>query len=620
MEAGKREEGEGSHARTSPEAIRAALAANQTQAAASWKEADTALKHALRSKKRHQEQQRQQEEEEEDEDSDNCFPRDSQQRTAKGAGSHHHVSREASTTQTRARRTRAMSVPGDAAVFRERAKQLRSKAEDARLRLVDHERRRLRLKIAGIVRDVDQRVRLHQHQEKARKFREARHKDGRGPLPQLGDANAFALGLPPTNSSVGEGSFISHTRRGPLGASPRRTAIMDALTLKELEMLRHGTNFFFTRDSGTSEAPDDEEEEGSEEETNNAAGLGAEGSAALDNGLEVLLEFFTPGRDDKEIPIERFAQKLRAQLADPLELAISDATSSSAARPSKPPSPPPGWEPKERMPCQGRRPAEKKDEASPTFAKVREVYNRRNAADARWFEERQQAMAERASLNAFRASEQERERRLEILNRKELHALRMQETEVRKAALDEDMLRRAEQRELKIAQSLSQASELATDAVEATRDKASMMLDKWHDGVVRSERYLHEKDRRMIAKAERDWGDYSMRLWKIGMERHEQQESITRQSGVLRAKVQNSLITTLAARRRERSASIAEAVEERQQAAAERRAMIQARYSLVDRAFGSQANAADAKHRWAALERRDEPWQQAMRSQSEPAL
>jgi len=611
MELSSRGEGEGSLALTSPEAIRAGLAADQTQAAKSWKEADRALKRTLRSKQKQQEQQ-----EQDSDDAPSCGP----QQAAEDNGTYRHSPGEALTTGARARRTRAMSVPGDANVFRERARQLRSKADNARLRLVDHERRRLRLKIAGILRDVGQRIRLHKHQEKARKFREARHRDGRGPLPQLGDANVFVLSLPPEVSAASKSSHTSHTSTGLLGASPRRTAIMDALTLEELEMLRHATNFFFTTDLSTPVAsPPDHGSGGLEDESNTAAGLGADGFADLDNGLQELVEFFTPGNDDKEIPIERFSQRLRAQLADPLERIINDATS-TATRPSGPPLPPPNWDQGERMPCQGRQPAERSDAASPTFAKVREVYKRRDVADAHWFEERHQTMAERAALNAFRASEQDRERKLEVLNRKELHALRMQQTEDRKAALDEDMRQRAEQRELKIAQSLWHASEHADDAVEAKRNKATMSLDKWHGGVVRSERYLHQKDRQMIEEAERKWGQYSMRLWKMGMERHENQESVSRQSGVLRAKVQNSLRGMLAERRCEHAVSIAEALEERQQAAAERRAKVHARYRLVDRAFGPQSCSIDAKNHWATADRRDESWQRTSRSRSEPAL
>jgi len=395
---------------------------------------------------------------------------------------------------------------------------------------------------------------------------------------------------------------------------------MDALTLEELEMLRHETNFFFTRDQAIPVgSPTHQGNGGLEDENNTAGGIGADGSADLDNGLEVLIEFFTPGRDDKEIPVEKFSQKLRAQLVDPLERMIHNATS-TAARPSRPPSPPPGWEQGERMPCQGRRPAERMDDASPTFAKVREIYNRRNAADARWAEERHQAMAKRAALNAFRAAEQGRERKFAALNRKELHALRMQETEDRKAALDDDMRQRTEQHELKIAQSLWQASEQAAEAVEATRDKATMMLAKWHRGVVRSESYLQEKDRCIIEEAERKWGQYTTRLWRIGMERHERQESITRQSGMLRVRIQNSFVATLAQRRREHSASQAEALEERQQGAAERRAKVHARYNLEERAFGPKSRAFDAKHQRATSDRGDKSWHRPLRSHSEPTL
>merc|ERR1712048_189140 len=97
------------------------------------------------------------------------------------------------------------------------------------------------------------------------------------------------------------------------------------------------------------------------------------------------------------------------------------------------------WNPLERMPCQGRHPAVRSDMPSPTLMKVREVYNRRDEADARWVDDRREAMVRRFALNDFKAQEQLRERQLETIKQKELHKVRMLEAQEKKEMYDAEL-------------------------------------------------------------------------------------------------------------------------------------------------------------------------------------
>merc|ERR550537_974255 len=133
------------------------------------------------------------------------------------------------------------------------------------------------------------------------------------------------------------------------------------------------------------------------------------------------------------------------------------------------------------MPCLGRHPPVRKDEESPTLAKVREVYQRRDEQDAQWVDERREGIARRLALNAFKAREQQRELLLQDFKQKELHKVRMLQAEEKKAMMDYEIVERTEVMGIQKIHRLMVANERAERFKEEKRENVSASLQSWQD-------------------------------------------------------------------------------------------------------------------------------------------
>eukprot|EP00439_Symbiodinium_sp_Y106_P048388 s3120_g6.t1 len=116
--------------------------------------------------------------------------------------------------------------------FLERARLMRCRASDAGKKLKDHAKRRLRIKITDIFKEVGRRQSLRQSQEKVRKFREDLHQRGFGPNASTGDADFFALGIGAATDSYED------------DATPRRRCLLESLSLEELAMVRANPRWY----------------------------------------------------------------------------------------------------------------------------------------------------------------------------------------------------------------------------------------------------------------------------------------------------------------------------------------------------------------------------------------
>merc|ERR1719247_4041227 len=115
----------------------------------------------------------------------------------------------------------------------------------------DHGRRKLRAKIAGVLLEVRKRQVLHEQQERQRKFREERFARGVGPPPELGDSTQEALGLSLFEESSDDVPMPAESKVALL----RRTALLDSLSLHELDMMRKAPEWFFSGPAITLAAP-----------------------------------------------------------------------------------------------------------------------------------------------------------------------------------------------------------------------------------------------------------------------------------------------------------------------------------------------------------------------------
>jgi len=351
--------------------------------------------------------------------------------------------------------------------------------------------------------------------------------------------------------------------------------------LEELDMLRRNTLFFFEGATVTALCTATLEAEAAEQ------------AIQVRLSLEPLVDFFTPAREDKNMPTGAYMRKLRNELEDSSANAASllaRAYTSKNNGSIESLQPPAGFDPSARMPCQGQLPAVREDRESPTLRKVKDVYGRRGEADARFMEGLQQAMVRREAQNAFKAAEQQRERQLEVFKQKELHKVRMLETEERKAMLDLEQQERVELLEVVKARRLRQAEAKAEDCVEERRDRATITLDRWRHGMERSQRYLREEQRWMIARSETKWGNYVARLWSLGLERHDTQQSHGQKNYMLKVRIQHAHSAQLAAKEKEDSESLKQVLEVKQQKAAERREKLRtSQYNFRERSLAPQA-------------------------------
>jgi len=312
-------------------------------------------------------------------------------------------------------------------------------------------------------------------------------------------------------------------------------------------------------------------------------------------------------------------------------------------------------EPVEMMPCLGRQPAVRSDELSPTLARVREVYNRRDVADARWVEEKREGMERRLAQNAFKAREQQRETQLQIFQQKELHKVRMLEAEERKAVFDAETKARMGLRGDVKSFRQELAAERAEDATETRRETARATLAKWEYGVHRSTNHLRRHEINTLRSATAKWDEYNHKLMSLAAKRHKlpdqplpasspqyghdtlarsdptssriaqwedkqeqlrgelSKETMSQKNDALRNKLKASVLAQREELRLQQSAELAKSIETKLAAAERRRQRgpLHMRYNLVEKALGNEALDFDVKHHSVAVDRRGESWQKS---------
>jgi hypothetical protein len=276
---------------------------------------------------------------------------------------------------------------------------------------------------------------------------------------------------------------------------------------------------------------------------------------------------------------------------------------------AEPPLPPP----MEMMPCLGRHPQIRCDHESPTLMKVREVYKRRDEQDARWVEERREAITRRIELNAFKAREQQRELMLQDFQQKELHKVRMLQAEEKKSMLEAERNERAQLLNIQKIHRLLAANERAEDITEDKRNLVSANLDEWQAGVAKAIHHTHRQEIELRKEGERRNQEYMERIMAIGEIRQQGNSNPQAQrNDQLKKNIQNSLRSQLAEQHHQENLARAELTKAKQEAATVRRhnAMHGNRFGFAESAFGARASGFDAKYHMVAVDRRANPWQQ----------
>lgn len=495
--------------------------------------------------------------------------------------------------------------------FSERAKHLRSRASDASNKLQDHAKRRLRKKVLDVLAEVSRRQLLERQQEKSKRFWEERQKAGLAPRGSLGDASELALGLRPA---------AAETLRAALTTSPRRTCLLDSLSLEEMDLIRKNVRFFFEDGPQSPRSPAGSEHR---EDSRSEAGEEAE-----------LVSFFTPSKQDKDLPVAAYVRKLRLRLEEEVEEAgggslyhsqsefrlprwagglIPEGPRARSASPEQPPE-----AAYERMPCLGRRPAVRHDAESPTLMKVKEVFHKKDEADAKWLSERKRAMAEREAANAFKSQEQQRALEARTTQHKELHKVRMMETEERKLLMDAASLTKRQTDAVVKTRKLEVASELAEEMTERKRDKATETLEDWRRGVMRSARHFQQKEQQLQHEGQLGMERYLEKLARVGSLKHTVLESHAAKNDRLKTRIQGSLVDLLRAEQRERGAKLSEELESKMEAAALRRKQLQfgAKYCFLEKSLGEQAVGFDVKYDPTVVDMRKKLWQKNLEAWS----
>lgn len=522
--------------------------------------------------------------------------------------------------------------------FDKKAELLRQKSSNTSERLADHARRRLKAKIATVLIEVRKRQDLHQLQEKAKKFRENRFARGAGINPKnFGDTTEHAFGV----------TCLSHSSNEEAMTSPRRTALLDSLTLEELALIRERPVAFFT---GNAIAPAMRPEQmggdldrtrsmgattGSFSSTSSPAPRGLWQGAADADAFEDLIEFFSVSSADKVIDVKVYAYNLRVQL-------LASAGRHNAMNGQGAASEDVDWRkrlcryrdpdesvqeeetvldenmsqaPLEMMPCLGRHPPIRSDQQSPTLEKVREVYQRRDEQDKKWIDERHEMINRRTAMNAFKAREQQRELLLQDFKQKELHKVRMLQAEEKKAMLEAEALERTEVMSIQKIHRLISANERAESYKLDKRDQAQVSLEAWHAGCERA----HDRNRKLewekYREGERNYQKYMQRLTALGESRmvDSKNKSQEQLNGELKARIQDSLVFQIKEDDQRKSEERAEALRTKLENAAIRRSMHQSgnRYHLVEKAFGANSVGFDAKHHTVSVDRRSKSWQKS---------
>lgn len=263
------------------------------------------------------------------------------------------------------------------------------------------------------------------------------------------------------------------------------------------------------------------------------------------------------------------------------------------------------------MPSLGRHPPVDGDMASPTLSKVREVYQKRDAADAKWMEGRREAMAQRFSQNAFKAREQQREVQLQVFKSKELHKVRMLEAEERKSMYKAEQQQSRELSDQSKTEAIERANRKASFLLERKRDKATETLEDWREGMEQCQQTLRDQERRRIRQGRQHWQEMNKRLDKVAESKHNKTKSMAEQNEHLRSRIQSSLSSQVLEERRLEGMERVEAMEARLEAAAVRRQQVKRGtcYDFLEQAFGNQAVGFDAKHHSVSVDRRSASWQ-----------
>lgn len=472
-------------------------------------------------------------------------------------------------------RSRNLSQTRSAAVL-ERARLMRCRAAEASKKLKDHAKRRLRVKISEILREVHRRQNLRRHQEKVWTFREERHKIGRGPAASIGDADDFALGL-------GADEFED--------ATPRRRCILDSLSLEELDLVRSNPRWYLESMDSDFEDYD------------------------MSGNRERLIDFFTPARKDKNVSIECYAQRLRARLAAAEAQDLHDSVPSqkrswqafgessgglsqsysslgragsaqTSLMQASTTSLPADISQMSTVASFGRREPIRDDRASPTMQKVWEKRRRKEERDAQILESRRLAAEERMVRNAFNVSQQIRDYESTQSKYKELHQLRMAEALERKAAQDAQE-RLAVLDEVKL-RKMRRALDIADEQLELKRDRVSDALKVWQASVRRCRRHAIAEERKAKANLESRQEAYLARLTKVGKFRSEKMETQAQKNDKLKSRIQVSLMQQLDEQRKLDCDRLALETEEKLEAARYRRYRNFNKYNFLERAFGEQ--------------------------------
>jgi len=433
--------------------------------------------------------------------------------------------------------------------------------------------------------------------------------------------------------------------------SPRRAALLKSLTIEELEVLKTDPRFFFGGPAFEESAEPSLSSMASVSAGNSQASVMRPPSHPAESPVEELIFFFTPLREEKDAPVEVYVKRLRAKLAAPAASGPPTPAASQSGRlgagastgslplsavadtllrwglvpstsegkgadsslmesrlESSPASCPPQTQ--ERMPCQGRRPAVRKDAASPTLKRMREINNKREATDIRLAEERREAMAQREARNLQRAQEQQEELQREAQKTQEMLKVRRADAKERKQQLDAEAAERAELANVDAMEKMLHAEERSFDMSEQRRQKALDTLETWSHGVDRADAYLRRVEHDTIAKAEQSWSNYMDKIWRLGVSRHTQVENSMEASNSLKAAFQTSLVQKIKEEQLQKSAAIDKAMHERLEAASLRRQTGQmgTRYNFVEKAFGPQASSFDLKSHTVSIDRRKPAW------------
>jgi len=269
--------------------------------------------------------------------------------------------------------------------------------------------------------------------------------------------------------------------------------------------------------------------------------------------------------------------------------------------------------PLEMMPCLGRHAAVAHGMESPTLSRVREVYNRRDAMDAKWVEERREQMARRLALNSFKAREQQRELQLQVFKQKELHKVRMLEAEGRKANHDAISAERADLMGAAKAERLEVANEKRDMKVEQKREAATCALENWEHGVRRAANSLRDQEIERHTLGKHHTYHYMNRLSDIGEARHNRALTQAQRNDELKKTIQTSLSKQIKERQAEDAVAASKAIDAKLEGAERRRQEIRLhnRYKFAEKAFGAHAPYFDHKHHAVSVDRRSRSWQQS---------